>query len=133
MKARASFAVASPPVGALDSLGAVVGEVVGEAVGEALGVADFDGAAAFAACFFLPSARKPARFLGLAEPLGWAGSVTPEPGAVVAPGAVGAGAALPHGPGLALVQATVRNRSCAVRFAVSTSELEVSPGTSTTM
>src|SRR4051794_9063205 len=110
MKARASFAfaptVSAGAVGVAD--GDPLGDAVGDALGEPVGLGDVD----------LSSAVNAGRFfaLGLAVgagvEFGCAGSVTPTPGSAVglALGFVGA-AAVAHGPGAALLHATVRKRS----------------------
>src|SRR6478735_7651177 len=154
MKARASFAsapTASAGAGVAESDGVAAGDSVADAAGDSLGdwLGDWLGESVGLGDVE-SSAPNAGRFFGVALSLapgsvdedaegdaaGDGGSVTPTPGSAlglaVALGSVD-GAAVPQGPGAALEHATVRKRSCACRLTVSTSELSVSPGISTTM
>src|SRR6478735_8498923 len=148
MKASASCALApTVPAGAE---GVAVGEPVGDPVGDSVGDGEVDSSSALnAGRFFavgLGVVDVSAEGLGVvdasadglevvdasADGDGLAGRVTPAPGSAVAPALGSSGvAAVPQGPGAVLLQATVRKRSWAWRFTVSTSELSVSPGIST--
>src|SRR3954447_10517128 len=115
---------------------------LGDADGEPDGDVDSDALGLSLGFGVLLGAAKAGRFLGLAPcdavadglPEGLLdGSLDGSDSDGLALGSCVGAAPLPQGPGFWLLHATVRNRSCAVRVAVSTRELDVSPGTSTTM